>query len=91
MFLGNIFVFFKFRGLDKIDKESRVLVMWVLFGICVVGVVVLVLLPRFRSDSSSDEIKPVNRTPGQALKDAMKLFTTKDMILLSCTFFYTGL
>ncbi|KAK9693022.1 Ion channel regulatory protein UNC-93 [Popillia japonica] len=68
MFIGNLFVYIQFQGLDKIDKSTR-------------------SMPKIEENM----VKPAdNRGPIQALKDAGKLFFTKNMLLLSITFFYMG-
>ena len=82
MFIGNLFVFFQFQGLTHIDKDTRTIVTSVLAGIAVVGIIVLVILPRPRPDTSTSSVNVVEepRGPLEALKSAAKLFVTKDMI-----------
>ncbi|XP_044269343.1 UNC93-like protein MFSD11 [Tribolium madens] len=91
MFIGNLFVYFKFKGLDSIDVDTRNMVIWTLSGIGIAGLVVMVLLPRPKKTSQIDIPDEVQQTPLEALKGAVKLFFTKDMLLLSITFFYTGI
>lgn len=89
MFIGNLFVYFQFQGLDKIDRATRSLVIWVLCGIGVAGTSVALCLPKPKLDETV--VSPTeNRGPVQALKDAGKLFVTRNMLFLSITFFYTG-
>ncbi|CAH0547995.1 unnamed protein product [Brassicogethes aeneus] len=96
MFVGNLFVFIKFKGQDKIDEASRTVVIWTLSGISVAGLVVVALLPRApkTDQSENDNELPMEEThdgPVQTLKKAVNLFCTKNMLLLSVTFCYTGL
>ncbi|XP_031346083.1 UNC93-like protein MFSD11 isoform X1 [Photinus pyralis] len=92
MFVGNLFVFFQFRGLTHIDVNTRTVVISVLGGIAAVGIVILVALPRTRI-GSTDSVNVIEqqRGPVEALKSAANLFLTREMILLSVTFFYTGI
>lgn len=89
MFIGNIFVFFQFQGLSHIDEKTRMIVIWVLLVVSIVGIVFIIILPRPNADPNAAE-QP-NRGPMEALRDAGKLFVTKKMLLLTVTFFYTGL
>ncbi|KAJ1527680.1 hypothetical protein ONE63_007639 [Megalurothrips usitatus] len=88
MFFGNIFVTFVFQGKDHIDEDTRRLVFSVLLGVAAVGVVfVLLLRPSVRTtDTEKRETGPL-----LALKRAFQLSLTKNMALLSVTFFYSGL
>ncbi|KAF2897951.1 hypothetical protein ILUMI_08226 [Ignelater luminosus] len=89
MFIGNIFVFFQFQGLSHIDQGTRSLVIWVLLVVSIVGIVFIIILPRPNPDPNA--VEQPNRGPVEALKDAGKLFITKKMLLLTVTFFYTGI
>ncbi|CAH1171251.1 unnamed protein product [Phaedon cochleariae] len=96
MFLGNLFVYFAFRGKDQIEKGTRSLVIWTLSAVCLSGIVLLVFLPRAtkekEEDADEDEVREVApEGPLQAIIGAGKLFVTKDMLMLSVTFLYTGL
>ncbi|KAF2360769.1 Ion channel regulatory protein UNC-93 [Trinorchestia longiramus] len=87
MVFGNLFVFFQFRGQDVIDKHTRMIVFSGLTVVSVIGLVVLLFLPRpgvgaGRADSVG--------SPTQQLLKSIMLFRTKEMLLLSVTFFYTG-
>ena len=88
MLIGNTFVFFTFQGKDDIDKATRTTVVLVLLSICIAGSLTFLLLrptPWAANDSASTE------GPYQILKSSFNLFLTKQMLLLSVTFFYTGL
>lgn len=90
MFVGNLFVFFKFRGLEHIDLSTRNLVFWVLSGIGGVGLIVFALLPKIRRDEDIDSPHEIHVGPVEALKNAFKLFLTRKMIFISLTSCYTG-
>lgn len=96
LFLGNTFVYFVFQGKEKIDEETRLLVFSVLIGVAILGIIFLLCLrsakvPETISalDNEDKEIEIV-LTPVEALKNAFRFFFTKDMLLLSVCFFYTG-
>ncbi|KAG6445872.1 hypothetical protein O3G_MSEX004166 [Manduca sexta] len=97
MFFGNLFVFIKFQGKTHIDVETRNVVFGALTGVCAVGIVFLLLLrPTRRAPPALDDAKVEIVThdaegPLEAFKGALKLFCTKDMLLLSITFIYTGI
>lgn len=95
MFFGNLFVFIKFQGKTHIDLETRNVVFGVLTAICAIGIVFLILLRPVRRTPNFDDVKTnapniETETPLEAFKGAIKLFCTRDMILLSITFIYTG-
>ncbi|XP_074029711.1 UNC93-like protein MFSD11 isoform X2 [Leptinotarsa decemlineata] len=94
MFIGNLFVYFAFKGKDKIDKSTRTVVIWTLSAVAVCGVFVLLILPRATKESEDDDedaVEEVPEGPIAAFFGAVRLFMTKDMQLLSITFLYTGL
>jgi len=87
MLIGNTFVFFTFQGKTDIDKSTRTMVVLVLLSICIVGSLSFLLLrpTPWATDSAAAE------GPVQILKSSWNLFWTKQMLMLSVTFFYTGL
>ena len=86
--IGNTFVYFEFKGLTDIDTKTRVTVSVVLAIICACGTAVLLILrPATWNENSSRRVD----TPKEAFLRSLKLFTNMDMLLLSVTFFYTGL
>ncbi|CAB3373110.1 Hypothetical predicted protein [Cloeon dipterum] len=94
MFFGNTFVYFVFQGKTHIDEETRTLVFLVLLGVSAVGIVFLLIL-RPTNSTNAAEVEaqaplPSENGPLHALKRAFALFTTQEMLLLSCTFLYTG-
>ena len=89
MFFGNLFVFFQFKDAKRIDEDTRTVVFIVLGVVAAVGVVFMCVLRPARSADGS--LAPASEDgPIQALKNSLKLFATKEMILLTFTFFYTG-
>lgn len=93
MFIGNLFVFFAFKNKETIDKSTRNVVIWTLSGVAFVGLVIMCLLPRPTKEKEDDEedtaVEEVTG-PVQALVSAGRLFVTRNMLLLSITFLYTG-
>lgn len=87
MLIGNTFVYFQFQGLDEVDTTTRTTVTMTLLGIGLVGTCVFFLLrpTPWSSDSTAAG------GPTAALRRAGTLFITRDMLLLSVTYFYTGL
>lgn len=97
MLIGNLFVFFQFQGKDHIDESTRSSVFIVLTAVAIVGVIFLGLLQRVHhtyEDTGHDrdlDYKPRDNSAISAFKNAIKLFLTREMLLLSITFLYTGL
>jgi preprotein translocase subunit SecG len=89
MFFGNLFVYFKFQGKTHIDAYTRLSVFIVLLVIAAIGLVFLLLLQPAQSADGEMERRDVGG-PLNALRRAFTLLITKEMILLSVTFFYTG-
>ncbi|KAM8706516.1 hypothetical protein ACLKA7_010736 [Drosophila subpalustris] len=95
MFFGNLFVYYQFQDKTHIDKQTRDLVIGVLTAVAVLGIVFLLALRFMPNNAEQDnELEEKQTGCGQAvyaLKSAGKLFLTKNMLLLSLAFFYTGL
>merc|ERR1711936_1537773 len=85
--IGNIFAFFMFNGQEYISTSVRTTVGIVLLAITLSGVAVMALLRPTSWDTTSEQAT----SPSKALWDSFALFLTTDMLLLSITFFYTGL
>ncbi|XP_072932100.1 UNC93-like protein MFSD11 [Epargyreus clarus] len=95
LFFGNLFVFIKFQGKTHIDLETRNVVFGALTAVCAVGIVFLLLLRPMRRAPVIDDVKSEMvihepEGPMEAFKGALRLFCTRDMLLLSVTFIYTG-
>lgn len=88
IFIGNMFAYFMFTGEEFISSSVRTTVGVVLLSITAAGVLFMFLLrgtPWARDTAASNE------SPTSALRSSGKLFLTKDMLMLSVTFLYTGL
>jgi len=96
-FIGSMFTFFMFRGQEYIDSHTRTVVGIVLLSVTCGGTLLMLLFkkPNWTSGTQNgqEENRPNNNStsPSKALKDSFKLFITRDFLLLSLTFFYTGL
>lgn len=88
MFFGNIFVYFQFQ--DKDLTLSNINVVFIVLGI--VSALGIGFLCALRPPGViTDEVEqPTEKGALNALKNSFKLFTTKEMLLLLVTFFYTG-
>lgn len=89
LLFGNLFVYFKFEGQSKIHSETRMMVFGVLLGVGIVGILVLLVLRGGGRDVVEDNTPAPS--PRTAFVNALKLFKTKEMLLLSITFAYTGI
>ncbi|PNF26549.1 UNC93-like protein MFSD11 [Cryptotermes secundus] len=90
MFFGNLFVYFQFQGKTHIDAHTRLSVFIVLLIIAAVGIVFLLIL-RPAQSPDGEMVQKEEGGPLNALRRAFALLITKEMILLSVTFFYTGI
>lgn len=95
MFFGNLFVYFQFQE-NHINKETRNLVIGVLIAVGLLGVIFLAALrPQLDNSSNRNDGELQEKQSGltsaiKAFKSALELFLTRDMLLLSVAFFYTG-
>ncbi|KAK2710953.1 UNC93-like protein MFSD11 isoform X2 [Artemia franciscana] len=85
--IGNIFVFFVFAGADTISYDIRMVTVGVLFGVGALGTLFILFLNNL---SNSSEGRKETSALG-AFKNSVSLFFTKEMLLLSLTFAYTGI
>ncbi|XP_067617752.1 UNC93-like protein MFSD11 isoform X2 [Eurosta solidaginis] len=99
MFFGNIFVYFQFKDKEHIDAGTRGMVIGVLTAVAILGIVFLAAL-RPMADNSIGTSEAQRQIQEQrtgwgsavyALKSAGRLFITRDMLLLSVAFLYTGM
>ncbi|KAB7502898.1 UNC93-like protein MFSD11 [Armadillidium nasatum] len=87
---GNLFVFFEFQGQEFIDKPTQTTVFTILTIVGAVGVFVMFFLPNPGSTAGAGREDNVG-SPSEELRKSFALFRTTEMILLSFTFFYTGI
>lgn len=99
MFFGNLFVYFQFQGKTHIDEATRTLVFSVLIGVGFLGFFFLAALRRIQDTrvvNGNDNVEADDELDNAAsgvvvvFKNSINLFFTKEMLLLSLTFFYTG-
>ncbi|KAL0278554.1 UNVERIFIED_CONTAM: hypothetical protein PYX00_000347 [Menopon gallinae] len=93
LFFGNLFVFFKFKETDEmkgIEEDTKNVVFTVLGIVSALGIVFLAVL-RPAESSDGKVVQSEYTGPVDALKSSLKLFATKQMLLLLVTFFYTGI
>jgi hypothetical protein len=98
MFFGNLFVYFQFQGKNHIDEHTRTLVFSVLIGVGILGFFFLTALRPIEDNrvvhandiEADDELEKPSSGVAMAFKNSINLFFTKEMLLLSLTFFYTG-
>lgn len=100
MFFGNLFVYFQFQGKTHIEEDTRRVVFSVLIAVAILGVIFLSTLKNTKHFEvvAANDLDVDLQEPRASLKDnvvrefkaAIKLFTTRDMLLLSVTFLYTG-
>lgn len=94
--MGNLFVFFQFQGKDHIDASTRNIVFTVLISVAIVGVVFFCVLRRvhhtFEETERDRELEYESNSNGivGAFVKAIRLFFTRNMLLLCITFLYTG-
>lgn len=97
MLIGNLFVFYEFQGKDHIDESTRRIVFIVLISVAIVGVIFFCLLQRVQNSFEENErdreldyeSNNTNSIVGAFVK-AIRLFFTRNMLLLCITFLYTG-
>jgi len=98
MFFGNLFVYYQFQGKTHIDQDTRTLVFSVLIGVGILGFFFLTALRPIEPtavvshDNGVDDELERSSSNGVvvAFKNSLTLFFTREMLLLSLCFFYTG-
>lgn len=94
MLMGNLFVFFQFQGKDQIDADTRHIVFTVLISVAIVGVIFFCILRRvhntFEENGRDRELDYESNSIIGAFVKAIRLFFTRNMLLLCITFLYTG-
>ncbi|XP_028150073.1 UNC93-like protein MFSD11 [Diabrotica virgifera virgifera] len=90
MIVGNIIVLCSFSGKEKINRNTRILLLTILAGACAVGLVIMLFLPKHKPKEKDSKDSGVIG-PVDSILNALKLFCTRNMLLLSCLFLYGGL
>lgn len=95
LLFGNLFVYFQFQGKDHIDKDTRFTVFIVLLSVACVGLLVMFALRSVRQTDIDKRIEQhlgdEPSGPVDAFVRSLRLFLTRDIMLLSVSFFFTGL
>ncbi|XP_072392198.1 UNC93-like protein MFSD11 [Diabrotica undecimpunctata] len=89
MIIGNIIVMCGFSGKTEINKSTRILVLTIFAGVCTAGLFVFVLLPVNKKEEKSKETLSKVGAIESFIK-AVKLFITRNMLILSVSFLYGG-
>lgn len=96
MLIGNSFVYFQFQGKDHIDSSTRNIVFTVLISVAIVGVIFFGIMRRvnqpFEESTRDRELEDRSNSNSiiGAFVQAIRLFFTRNMLLLCITFLYTG-
>ncbi|KAE9544555.1 hypothetical protein AGLY_000096 [Aphis glycines] len=92
--IGNVFVILVLCDKTELNESTRMLVFTVLAVVCGFGTLILMTLrPSVDVEDKENEVnfqKPNSMIPKKELKDSMRLLMTKDMLLLSTLFLFTG-
>lgn len=102
MLFGNLFVYFTFAGSSEITNDLRLIVYGTLTAVGILGALLMLFLPRALEQdatssgntSSSQPGAPsvaARATPLESFLKSIELIKTKQMALMSATFFYTGI
>ncbi|XP_075212867.1 UNC93-like protein MFSD11 isoform X3 [Lycorma delicatula] len=88
-FLGNIFTYYKLQGKEYIEQESRTLIICFLSTLSALATILFAFLrPIKKNTTQINQLKQIN--PCKELKKTWRVFTTKEMLVLSIVFLYTG-
>ncbi|CAH1793783.1 unnamed protein product [Owenia fusiformis] len=101
LLFGNLYVYFAFKGKEEVDANTRTTLFIVLSSACLVGILMLFVLRRLPSNetdnllsigasTNTDSDSPSTSGPLYALKRSFELFRTKEILLLSVCYAYTG-
>ncbi|KAK7002887.1 UNC93-like protein MFSD11 [Biomphalaria glabrata] len=98
LLFGNLYSYFVFQGKTEITDSERFKLFAALSAAGLAGSLCLLLLRRPRMADSSDSIGSLNAsaiqsplTPLESLKKSFQLFRSKEMMLLSLAFAYSGI
>ncbi|CAG0883570.1 unnamed protein product [Cyprideis torosa] len=91
LLFGNLYVFYEFAGHSYISQEKRSHLVWVFLALTLIGFGLLCVLRRQVADENVDQEPGVVFEPVTQLYRSYNLLMTKEMVLLTFTFLYTGL
>ncbi|XP_019870877.2 UNC93-like protein MFSD11 [Aethina tumida] len=92
LLIGSMIVYFEFRSKEVVDSTTRFWLVAIFSTVAVIGCSTTLLLRKPPPKSEDDALPPeVKVGPLEALIKALKLFITRDMLLLNVAFFYSGL
>lgn len=96
LLIGNLFFFFEFNNSTEITASKRMILFAVLTVVGVLGMLIMFLIRNVTvpERQSTNDLQSQERSPTgalDALKRSLQMFFTKEMLLLSFCFAYTGL
>jgi len=93
LFFGNLFYYYQIGDDTSIDDDTRMIIFYALTAVSVVGILVMLIFRQPRVTLEDGDKRVVNASENLLLSivNAFKLLMTPRMLLLSFTFFYTGL
>lgn len=99
LLIGNIYVYFAFAGTESISDSIRTQLFIVLSSVAVAGVLLFLFLRKppqidtsgiLNFSSADSPERKSKKGPLEAFMSSLRLMKTRDMLLLSVTFAYTG-
>lgn len=90
LFFGNAFVYYMFDNDSHIDKETRTIIITVLFSLNIISVGILWFLKSPVYEDTRNEDKDTDTSPMMDLVRTWHIFTAPNIIILSTMFFYVG-
>lgn len=95
LLIGNLFFFFEFNNATDIEASKRMILFGVLTVVAVIGMLIMFLIRNVTVErEGTNDLLSVEKAPTgalEALKRSLQMFVTKEMLLLSFLFAYTGL
>ena len=85
--VGNLFAYYQFQGKGTIDTSTRNILGTVLLCAVTLGTILILFLRSTPWMTKHEKEKGAKHV----LKESLKLFLTKDMLLLCFMFYYTGI
>ncbi|RZF42181.1 hypothetical protein LSTR_LSTR004330 [Laodelphax striatellus] len=89
---GNVFAYYQLYGKSYIDESTRTVIISIMAGLAAVATVLFALLRKPpQSSALTNQSEKETRNALSELKRTWTVFTTREMLLLSITFAYTGM